>query len=328
VDNPVGTGYSYVDDSSAYTKNEDDIAADLVTLLKSVFNKYPVLQTNKFFIFSESYGGKMTASFGKGLYNAIQQGSIKCNFGGVALGDSWINPMSFVKNWAPYLWSTAEIDWNGYLAIMKASNSTQAAVDQKRWTTATQLWGQTEDVVEQYSDSVNFYNILQRNTDQKQQKKNTFKGPLRYMNEVNDDGLTALMNGPVKQKLNIPTNVVWGGQSMNVFEALAEDFMQDVTSTVDFLLNNGVNVVVYTGNLDLICCTIGTLDWMKGLKWSGMSSWNLAYRRSVYDPSNIVVAFDKTYKNLRFYTILAAGHMVPTDQPIAAEIMLRTVIQS
>jgi len=39
----------------------------------------------------------MTASFGKSLYNAIQAGTITCNFGGVALGDSWINPMSFVK---------------------------------------------------------------------------------------------------------------------------------------------------------------------------------------------------------------------------------------
>ena len=27
------------------------------------------------------------------LFQAIQQGTIRCNFGGVALGDSWISPI-------------------------------------------------------------------------------------------------------------------------------------------------------------------------------------------------------------------------------------------
>jgi len=265
----------------------------------------------------------MTASFGKSLYNAIQAGTITCNFGGVALGDSWINPMSFVKNWAPYLWATAEIDWNGYIAIMKASNNTQAAVDQKKWSLATDLWGETEDTVERYSANVNFYNILQRGQPEKLKGK---VGPWRYLRTVNDDSLNELMNGPMKKKLNIPSNVFWGGQSDNVFKALYVDFMQDVTSTVDFLLSSGINVVIYTGNLDLICCTIGTLDWMTNLKWSGMSIWNNTQRKSIFDNNEVLLAFEKSYKNLRFFTILAAGHMVPTDSPIAAEIMLRSVI--
>jgi len=290
VDNPVGTGYSYVDQQSAYTTNEDQIAADLVTLLQWVFTKYPIFQSNRFFIFSESYGGKMTASFGKALYNAIKGGKIKCDFGGVALGDSWINPMSFVKNWGPYLWATAEVDWNGYIAIMKASNATQSAVNQKDWSTATDLWGSAEETVENYSSNIDFYNILQRGGDNKRKDKSV--GPWRYLRTVNDDGLTALMNGPIKKKLNIPTNVVWGGQSENVFRALYVDFMQDVTSTVDYLLNNGVNVVVYTGNLDLICCSIGTLDWMTNLKWSGMNNWNGITREEIYDVDTIV-AFEK-----------------------------------
>ena len=37
VDNPVGTGYSYVDDDKAYTTNVTGIAADMMVLLKSLF---------------------------------------------------------------------------------------------------------------------------------------------------------------------------------------------------------------------------------------------------------------------------------------------------
>lgn len=56
--------------------------------------------------------------------------------------------------------------------------------------------------------------------------------------------------------------MTWGGQSNDVFSHLSVDFMQDVTPTVDYLLEKGFPVVVYSGNLDLICCTMGTFDWM------------------------------------------------------------------
>ena len=37
VDNPVGTGYSYVDNDKAYTTNVSGIAADMMVLLKTLF---------------------------------------------------------------------------------------------------------------------------------------------------------------------------------------------------------------------------------------------------------------------------------------------------
>ena len=58
VDSPVGTGYSYVDDTSLYCRDLDCMSNDLLTLLKSVFNDYPDMQNMDFYIYSESYGGK------------------------------------------------------------------------------------------------------------------------------------------------------------------------------------------------------------------------------------------------------------------------------
>lgn len=57
VDNPVGAGFSYVDDASLYTTNNTQIAADLVTLMQAFLTKYPAFQTTPFFVFCESYGG-------------------------------------------------------------------------------------------------------------------------------------------------------------------------------------------------------------------------------------------------------------------------------
>lgn len=44
VDNPVGAGYSYVTNDGAYTRNESQIADDLVALLSVFLTKLPEFQ--------------------------------------------------------------------------------------------------------------------------------------------------------------------------------------------------------------------------------------------------------------------------------------------
>ena len=46
IDNPVGTGYSFVDNKSAYTTNVSMIAQDLVTVSKAFFTKFQDFQVS------------------------------------------------------------------------------------------------------------------------------------------------------------------------------------------------------------------------------------------------------------------------------------------
>ena len=45
----------------------------------------------------------MAVSFAKLLHDSIQSKSIKCNFQGIVLGDSWISPIDAVASWPDYL---------------------------------------------------------------------------------------------------------------------------------------------------------------------------------------------------------------------------------
>lgn len=83
VDNPVGTGYSYVDDSQSYATNNSQIAKDFVELLKGFYKTLPELKNTPLHIFSESYGGKMTAEIGLQVYlviNVIIKNVVRTNF--------------------------------------------------------------------------------------------------------------------------------------------------------------------------------------------------------------------------------------------------------
>ncbi|KAI3360313.1 hypothetical protein L3Q82_014625, partial [Scortum barcoo] len=320
VDNPVGTGFSYTDRADGYATNVAMVASDMLVLLKHFFTDRAEFQvcprSIPFYIFSESYGGKMAAAISLELTKAIKQGTVKCNFAGVALGDSWISPLDSVMTWGPYLYTTSLLDDYGLADVSSAAEAVKKAVEQQQFLKATELWSVTETVVEQNTNGVNFYNILTQNPDEKLTYL-TGQGFIslqtrRHIRPLHSQSLSELMNGQIRKKLGIiPQNVTWGGQAEEVFSNMAGDFMKPVVDIVDQLLTAGVNVTVYNGQLDLIVDTMGQELWVKKLKWEGLPGFNKLRWTPLDDPTStgITGAFYKTYKNFAFYWILKAGHM-------------------
>lgn len=103
VDNPVGTGYSYVDHNRYLTRDNKQISIDLVELLRGFYKALPEFEDVPLHIFGESYGGKMAVEFAKHLYSEKESGKIKSNLISVAMGDAWISPIDSTLSWAPYL---------------------------------------------------------------------------------------------------------------------------------------------------------------------------------------------------------------------------------
>ena len=145
------------------------------------------------------------------------------------------------------------------------------------------------------------------------------------------DPLFKLMNGPIREKLGIiPNNVTWGGQSEMVAETQRNDIPSSVLSDVGKLIRGGVKVVVYEGQLDMICGTLGAESWIAKIDWDGLPQFLNSSRKPLYAPSKRAKketgAFLKKYKNFELYYILNAGHMVPLDAPEMALEMLRMIL--
>ena len=63
------------------------------------------LQTVPFYIFGQSYGGKMAASFAQMLHNERQAGNVRVDIRGFAMGNAWIHPVDSTLSWAPFLFA-------------------------------------------------------------------------------------------------------------------------------------------------------------------------------------------------------------------------------
>jgi len=341
VDNPVGSGYSYVSSSDAYTKNIDEIASDMVALLKGFYNVHQELKTNPFYIFCESYGGKMAAATALALQQEKDAGTMDINLKGVGLGDGWNSPMDSVNTWAEYLYQMSLLDENGKKAVENAAAQTQQACDDEQWERCTNLWSYTESVIIRNTDNVDFYNILAPHhatvSSRIRQDRHKWTG-LRdelvtgyalHVAQYATDPLDELMNGQVKDYLGIPRAVRWGSQSGNVFNAQAGDFMKDNVDTVNQLIEAGLKVAVYNGQLDLIVDTPGQELWMKKLKSNNAldlqsQKWTPEYAYLGQDTGG----YSKTSNNLSFWWVLKAGHMVPADQGEFMLYLMDTVMNS
>ena len=397
LDNPVGAGYSYVDDAALLATNNSQIAADIVTFLTALVAKYPAFSTAPFHVFCESYGGKMSAGLSAALLAALDRGQLKMNFAGVALGDSWISPIDYVDTWAPYLIATNLMDSTDAATVAPATAACDTAVAAGEWVAATNAWGAMESAIGGVTAGANWYNILAYGVDEPVVGRGGPAAPplsplaaraappgadlqvlaRAYQRTVAapygqrlGDYLSDYMNGAARAHFNargavIPAGVTWGGQSDAVFSALSGDFMRPVVDVVDGLLASGkLNVTVYNGQLDLICCTLGTERWMARLKWPGMAAFYATPKvRAAARPGTrarlpqltglgsypspclppclpspqvpvalpggggVPGAFKKTANNgLALWLVLQAGHMVPSDQGAMALAMVKDIL--
>ncbi|KAI6685237.1 hypothetical protein NL676_031150 [Syzygium grande] len=321
VDNPVGTGYSFVEDPKLFVKTDEEAATDLTTLLRKIFNRNECLQKSPLYIVAESYGGKYAITLALSALKAIEAGKLKLKLGGVALGDSWISPEDFVFSWGPLLKDVSRLDDNDVKKSNRVAEKIRQQLMRGQYREATASWNELERLISSSSNSV--WNPAQG------------ASMNRYLNYLKsypkDNGnFDTLMNVVVKKKLRIiPANLTWGEQSDSVFSALGGDFMKPRIKEVDELLAKGVNVTIYNGQLDVICATKGTEAWVKKLKWKGLKRFLRMERTPLYcGTGRVTKGFKRSYKNLHFYWILGAGHFVPVDQPCVSLEMVAAITQS
>ncbi|CAK9153004.1 unnamed protein product [Ilex paraguariensis] len=334
VDNPVGTGYSFVEDTKLLVKTDEEAATDLTTLLMKIFNRNESLQKSPLYIVAESYGGKYAVTLGLSALKAVEAGKLKLKLG-VLMGSSSEGCFE------------AGPKWPDEIKQLISENSLAQQIKQQIYDghmeDATDSWSELEDVISSSSNSVDFYNFLLDSgmdpvslTASELSKGIAMKRYSRYLDSLRsspggDGDLDSLMNGYIRKKLKIiPNNVQWGEQSDLVFTSLAGDFMRPRITEVDELLAKGVNVTVYNGQLDVICATKGTEAWVEKLKWEGLKTFLSMNRTPIYcgDDDSVTKGFTKSYKNLHFYWILGAGHFVPVDQPCVALNMVGSITQS
>ncbi|XP_053595932.1 retinoid-inducible serine carboxypeptidase-like isoform X1 [Microplitis demolitor] len=322
IDNPVGVGFSFVENDSLMAKNNTQIAQDLVICIKKFLETIPEFGNVPTYIVGESYGGKMAVEFALLWSQAQNNGNIRSKLKGLAIGDSPISFRKIVRSLPSYLLNMGLIDRIDQRDINRSVNKILISITKEKWVDAfanyKNMWNTIYNVV----DNVDVYNILKK-TNPTNNSSNNYNFPQvkSPSNPVNISSLIQkLMENDVKKALGL--NGTYNLYSNRVSMKLMNDYMKPVTDIVErLLLKTDLKIFVYTGQFDMVVPSPSTLAWMRKLKWNNAKAWRQASRVS-FSVNNIIEGFVKEYGNLKLYWINRSGHMVPRDNPIAMKVVL------
>ncbi|KAH8395665.1 hypothetical protein KR222_005951, partial [Zaprionus bogoriensis] len=333
IDSPVGTGFSYVEAHGRYATTNNRIARDLVTLMVSFLNRHREFQHVPLHIFSESYGGKMAPEFALELYLAKRRSKLRCQLESVVVGNPWTSPLDSTLSYAPYLLQMGIVDYEGYHNISRVAAEIARLVYAKQWLKAIEKNSDIQDVIKTHTGGVFLYNT---------QRRVRQDDDYRY---GEDPKLRDFMLSNVTRALNLSHMPAWMEQNATVFIELGQDIFRpavrigkreeearlvcdlnrELVAVSRLLDETPLRVGVYSGILDMLCATPGTVNWISNMRWKRKHHYEAAPRKPFYI-DGVLEGYEKQGGRFSMFWVFRAGHMVQQENPAAMSHILREFI--
>jgi carboxypeptidase C (cathepsin A) len=338
IEQPCGVGFSYSDDKDDYKTGDAQAASDNYDLIQAFMTRFPEYRANDLYITSESYGGHYMPTLAQAIVNKnaelTQTDEAYLKFKGFAVGNPDTNVWSILPASLETFWGhqlVAGPIWNQYTTQCKEKLIPNVTLCGELFDQMYLQVGQnfnpyaldypvcTEDSKAKYGRSQRNWlmrYVLQNYSDKV--KKAVGLEPDSSYEPCEDDYMTSYLNQEsVKKALHVNTDIEW----LDCSRSIRYDQKDGTNSMVPIyqeLINgtSGINILVYSGDDDSVCGTVGTQHWI----------WDMGYETSPktfwrpYIVADQTAGFLTKWKdtNLAFLTIHGAGHEVPTYKPEAA----------
>ena len=339
LEQPVGVGFSYSDNKDDYKIGDSQAAKDNLQTILMFLEKFPRFANSPLFITSESYGGHYMPTLASEIVKYNKENKNVLNFKGFAVGNPYTDYYSGVGAEMETYWGKQLLpkpSWDKYVAsgcldaksqlnnsmcstyildfMKKVGNLNPYALDYPVCVPAQQVW--TTEMISEIIKTINpdlhqgftsIFNSIPKK-DEYQPCEDNYAAD--YLNEES-----------VKKALHVKTDIVWEECSRTVkYEYL--DKMLPMEHYYNELLNSvsdkNLRIMVYSGDDDSVCGTIGTQKWLWDLGFPVKSGkywnvWEIDGQTSGY-----ITQFETPFSKdprLTFATVHFAGHEVPTYKP-------------
>jgi len=315
VDQPTGTGFSYSSNENDTRHDETGVSNDLYNFLQGFFKLHPQYKKNDFYITGESYAGHYIPAFAARVNqgNKANEG-IHINLKGFAIGNGLTDPIIQYKAYPDFALAMKLINQSDYTSIVTelVPSCEQASTicgddGGDSCTNAYQTCNNIFNEIVDITGGINYYDIRKQCVGQ-------LCYDFSYMENL-------LNQQKVKDALGVG-DIDFVSCSSTVYEAMLTDWMRNLEDGIPALLEDGIKMLVYAGEYDLICNWLGNFKWVNAMAWTGQKDFVAAPNVSfVVDGAE--KGLMKSHGPLTFLKVHDAGHMVPMDQPKAALEMLR-----
>ncbi|KAI9780865.1 MAG: Cell death protease [Geoglossum umbratile] len=331
VDQPVGTGFSYVN-SDSYLHDLGEMAEHFIIFLEKFFAMFPEYSHDDLYISGESYAGQHIPYIAQAILSRNKLNpDHKWNLKGLLIGNGWISPIHQYTAYLPYSYERGLVQGGSNLAakieaqevvcnniLSKSLANGNLSVDEPQCEAILQsiLLETSKGVAS--PECLNMYDV---------RLKDTY--PSCGMNWPPDlSHMTPyLRRSDVLEALHVNPDRRTGwqecsGQVTSTFRARNSkpsfDLLPDLLEEMPILL--------FSGDQDLICNYLGTEELIHNMEWGGAKGFETA-------PGTWAPRRDWTFegesagiyqeaRNLTYVLFYNASHMVPFDYPRRTRDML------
>lgn len=342
LDQPVGTGMSYTK-RNTYRTDEATLAQDFHEFLVKFMKRHPEYLTSEtgsssdegdddgsaqvqtsrpVYIFGESHAGRYIPQFSDYILkqNTRNDSAVRIQLAGVGIGNGWVHPM-IQYDYSEFAHGVGLLTY-GQVRSLKASyaDCRDSLLDGNFYTPSC-------------FDNMNLILNAARNG-LKHQDLN-FYDIREYVRDVRaypteQAAIVRYLNRPAVRKAvhaNLQKNFRFDICSDGVYRGLKNFDGVSTLANVQSMLNQGLRVLFYNGQWDMMCNHFGTEKLLLTMDWAHADdyrdakkyTWNVDGKR---DPAG----FAQQGGNLTYLVVANAGHMVPYNAPDAAADMLRRFV--
>ncbi|KAK9078519.1 hypothetical protein SSX86_002576 [Deinandra increscens subsp. villosa] len=337
IDQPIGTGFSYSCSDEDIKHDEKGVSDDLYDFLQGFFKLHPDYVNNDFYITGESYGGHYIPAFAA----RINQGNMKkegihINLKGFAIGNGLTEPGTQFNADLDFAFLNSLINTQDYIRIDKIVPECEKAAEKcgtngensclDALNICSQIYKEVLKIspvcVSPTSQAYN-HNSQCNSYELKQLSVSWQVYDIRRQDCYDMSGTEKfLSSASVKKALGVPQDIDFVSCSGTVYRAMMEDIMRNLEVGLPELLEDGIKMLVYAGEYDLICNWLGNYRWVEAMKWSGQLEFK-ASSVTKFEVDGKEAGLLKKHGPLTFLKVRDAGHMVPMDQPKASLQMLK-----
>jgi len=320
LEQPVGVGFSYSDNKDDYKIGDDQAAKDNLATILGFLKRFPNFAKSPLYITSESYGGHYMPTLANVIinYNDASDSSNRLNFMGFAVGNPYTDYYSGVGAEMETYWGKQLLpkpSWDRYVA-----NGCLTVEQQLNNSICTYMMLDFMKKIGNLNPYALDYPVCLTS---QQRAMHTFirgsDGVASY-EPCEDNFSTNYLNNPaVKKAIHVIDSIEWVECSRTTKYQLA-DKMLPMEKYYRTILNSkthpNLRILVYSGDDDSVCGTIGTQRWIYDLGFNVDSLWN------TWTVDGQTAGYITTFKTpfnkdsrFAFMTVHGAGHEVPTYKP-------------
>ena len=331
VDNPVGTGFSYVNTDS-YVHELQEMADQFMIFMDKFFALFPEYEHDDLYFAGESYAGQHIPYIAKTIQGRNdrvknQVGKVQWNLQGLLIGNGWISPPEQYRSYLQFTYeegliqggtsdaNTVEAQYTKCLAKLNLPS----AADKVDIYDCEMILQEVLRVTQKDGKCINMYDV--RLTDSFPSCGMSWPSDLTNVTPY-------LRQKNVTDAIHINTDRRLGWEECNgkVSGAFRASHSQPSIKFLPGLLESGIRILLFSGAKDYICNHIGTEDFISNMKWSGgtgleLSSGILAPRKP-WEFEGEEAGYYQEARNLTYVLINNSSHMVPYDYPRRTRDML------